>query len=427
MISSAPGPVRSGAGSLWSRAISEAFDQPSRPRRPASSFEDDDDRGFVARRGDVTTGQLAAGTVRPKLATVLGERLATGSRPGRRTDGARVALAIEGGGMRGAVSAGMSLALQELGLLDAFDAVYGASAGAITSAWLLSSRPEGLRGFSDPRFAKVLIRKRNLLRGRPMVDVERLVEQVYLHEFPLDYASVLSTPIELHPLATDIATGQVADLHAELADTHSLRLAIRASAALPVLAGRPITLGGRRYFDAGLAESVPFRQALRDGATHVLVLRSRPALVGERAARVTPSFGARFVASVALRRHPQALRATYLRRAARQVEDDRLLAEYDADFAPLGECVVGAIWPDPSLPSIGRLETDGALLEEAFETGRSAVYAAWDGAASTLAAASNVEPAAGAHAAGNGTLAAGLAAATNEVLSAGGAEAVLSA
>lgn len=323
----------------------------------------------------VTTGQLAAGTLRNRLASVLGERMATGSRPGARTDGARVALAIEGGGMRGAVSAGMALALHEAGLLDAFDAVYGASAGAITAAWLLSSGPEGLRGWSDPQFARVLIRKRNLLRGRPMVDVERLIEEVYLHEFPLDYASVLSTPIELHPLATDIATGAVADLFGELTDCHTLRLAIRASAALPVLAGAPITLGGRRFFDAGLAESVPFRQALRDGATHVLVLRSRAALVGARADRITPSLGARFVAGVALRRHPRQLRASYLCRAARGVDDDRVLAAYDADDSPLGESAVVAIRPDPSQPPIGRLETDGVLLQEAFEAGHRAVYA----------------------------------------------------
>jgi len=327
----------------------------------------------------VTTGAPAgttAGAGRDRLTGLLAARLAAGSRPGRRTDGARLALAIEGGGMRGSVSAGMALALQEFGLLDAFDAVYGASAGAISAAWLLSSRPEGLRGWVDPRFTRALIRKRNLLRGRPLVDVERLIEQIYIHEFPLDYASILATPIELHPLATDIATGEAADLHGELTDCHALRLAIRASAALPVLAGRPITLGGRRYFDAGLAESVPFRQALRDGATHVLVLRSRPAPTALASYPVGPSFGARFVARVALRRHPPQLRASYLCRAARLVDDDRVLAAYDTgDAAPLGACAVHSIRPDASAPPIGRLETNVPLLEKCFEIGHRAVHA----------------------------------------------------
>jgi predicted acylesterase/phospholipase RssA len=66
-----------------------------------------------------------------EVVRVLGERGRAGSRPGERSDGFRVALAVEGGGMRGTISAGMAFALDELGLVSAFDAVYGASAGAI--------------------------------------------------------------------------------------------------------------------------------------------------------------------------------------------------------------------------------------------------------------------------------------------------------
>jgi predicted acylesterase/phospholipase RssA len=72
---------------------------------------------------------------------VVAGRAGAGSRPAGRNDGLHVALAIEGGGMRGTVSAGMALALHELGLVPAFDAVYGASAGAISGAWLLGARP----------------------------------------------------------------------------------------------------------------------------------------------------------------------------------------------------------------------------------------------------------------------------------------------
>jgi len=76
----------------------------------------------------------------------LAARTRAASQPGARDDGLRIALAVEGGGMRGTISGGMALALHQLGLVPAFDAVYGASAGAISGAWLLSSRPEGLRG-----------------------------------------------------------------------------------------------------------------------------------------------------------------------------------------------------------------------------------------------------------------------------------------
>ena len=63
-----------------------------------------------------------------------------GSRAGERQDGIKIALAIEGGGMRGCVAAGMAAALSELGLLESFDAVYGASAGSLIGAYLLSGQ-----------------------------------------------------------------------------------------------------------------------------------------------------------------------------------------------------------------------------------------------------------------------------------------------
>src|ERR1041384_90412 len=68
---------------------------------------------------------------------LISRRHADGSRPGYRSDGHRIALAIEGGSSRGTYSSGMVMALEELGLTRCFDAVYGSSAGALNGAWLL--------------------------------------------------------------------------------------------------------------------------------------------------------------------------------------------------------------------------------------------------------------------------------------------------
>ena len=73
--------------------------------------------------------------VHPVMALIAG-RLAAGGRTGEADDQFRLALAVEGGGMRGTISAGMALGLHELGLTAVFDGVYGSSAGAITGAWL---------------------------------------------------------------------------------------------------------------------------------------------------------------------------------------------------------------------------------------------------------------------------------------------------
>src|SRR5580698_2773037 len=190
------------------------------------------------------------GAEQHEVLRLLTERTRAGSRG---KDGARVALAIEGGAMRGTISGGMALALHELGLTGAFDAVYGASAGAISGAWLLSSRPEGLRGWTEPSFAKELIRWRALLRRRPVVDIRALIEVVYQTRWPMDFESVLASAVEYHPLATDAATGASTDLRPLIGDPAELRLALRASASLPFLAGAPVRLRDRRFYDAGVA------------------------------------------------------------------------------------------------------------------------------------------------------------------------------
>jgi predicted patatin/cPLA2 family phospholipase len=59
-------------------------------------------------------------------------------------------------------------------------------------------------------------------------------------------------------------------------DREQLRQAVRASASLPRLGGEPPVFRVERMADGGLIEPIPFQTALRDGATHVLVLRSRP-------------------------------------------------------------------------------------------------------------------------------------------------------
>ncbi len=179
---------------------------------------------------------LAGPAASHEVLRALAARAREGSQPGARDDALRIALVIEGGGMRGILSGGMALALAELGLVPAFDAIYGASAGAITGAWLLS-RPEGLLGWSEPAYVRTLIRRTAPLRGRPLADVRALIEDLYQTTFPMDFAAVLASPVEFHPLATDAATGQSTDLYPFIGNEAELRLALRASAALPLLAG----------------------------------------------------------------------------------------------------------------------------------------------------------------------------------------------
>lgn len=198
-----------------------------------------------------------------------------GSRPGRRADGRRIALVIEGGGMRGVVSSGMTAALEQLGCRDAFDEVHGASAGAFNGAFLLAGQATYLtalyqHGFGDPVFTSV----RRVLRGRPVFDLDYVIGEVWRRQRPLDTDAILTSGIELHCTATDVDSAAIVDL-TDLRDGEEIRDAMRASARLPWLAGPPVPFRGRRWLDATIAEAIPVHVALTS-ATDALVLQTRP-------------------------------------------------------------------------------------------------------------------------------------------------------
>ena len=289
----------------------------------------------------------------------------------QRPEGARLALVVEGGGMRGAVSGGMALGLDELGLAGAFDAAYGSSAGTLNAMWLLSGRVrDGIPTWTDPRLVEELISRRRILGKRPIVDVETLVEKRYEQLSPGLFDAVLAARTELHPVATDVATGEPVDLHRHIADGPTLREAIRASAALPLIAGPPVAIDGARYLDAGLSAAIPFRAAFADGATHVLILRSRRQ--GELATSPT-GIGARVTTRMLARIDPAVARA-FLSRAEREGADEELLARHDRD--PKSTPHVLSVRPAPDSPVPGRLERDIAVVRGGLEAGRQAAYRA---------------------------------------------------
>lgn len=289
---------------------------------------------------------------------LVSRRHAEGSRPGFRTDGHRIALAIEGGSSRGTYSSGMVMALEELGLTRCFDAVYGSSAGALNGAWLLSGRAlTGMRGWWDPQIMRAVINPWRLLRGRPVIDTRYLVDTVYQDLTPMDFPAILANPVTYHPMATDAETGEPVDLRPYIRKVDDLKTALRATACMPVLAGKPVFLAGRRFVDGGVAEPLPFRTALANGATHVLVLRTRRAT--ERPTKP------RRVHNIVVPRALPGLRAVWVQQYPRDKADEQLLTELPT---------VMAIRPPTDAPTVSALERDTTLLRKAVMMGRQAVH-----------------------------------------------------
>lgn len=208
--------------------------------------------------------------------SVLKDRYESGSKPKHRDDDYRLAIVLEGGSSRAAYGGGMVAALEDYGLVNAFDAVYGASAGALNGAWLLCERSrENLHGWWVPESVKASVNFANLLKRQPVVDGDTILDDIYVNVTPMGFDEIVASDVEFHPVGTDADTGLSTDLASFITDTATLKQALKATTRVPLLSGKPVELGGRRFIDGGMAENVPVLTALQQGATHILVLRTK--------------------------------------------------------------------------------------------------------------------------------------------------------
>jgi predicted patatin/cPLA2 family phospholipase len=300
----------------------------------------------------------------PSLVDCLRARAARGG-PVPFDDGMRIALAIEGGGMRGVVSAGMVASLESAGLTDAFDAVYGSSAGAINGAYFLAGQAAfGATIYSENINNRAFIDFGRALRGRPIVDLDFLIDDVAVHRKALDVDRVLASRTPLHVIATDVATAQPAVLDG-FTDSRALLDALRAGARMPILAGPPVAFRERHYLDASLSEPIPAASAEAGGFTHVLVLLTRP----EGPDRQLSWFDRLYVVP-RLRAISPELARRYQDRFGPYAATLRALG---AGRGPAGRAVTMVV--RPTGPTVSKLERRAAVLVAAADRGRAAVQA----------------------------------------------------
>ncbi|MFI6344671.1 patatin-like phospholipase family protein [Streptomyces sp. NPDC050560] len=208
---------------------------------------------------------------------VLRARRDSGSLPGRRTDGAKVALAVEGGGMRGVISAAMLCELEDYGFKNAFDVVYGCSSGGINGAYFLAGETwYNLSIYYDDLTTKQFVDFSRALRRLPILGLDYAFDHVMEKSKPLDYEAAIGSDVDLAIPVTDVEALQTVVLR-DFASRDDLKTALRASAWLPIaVPGTARLTDGRRAVDGGVLTALPFRLAVREGCTHVLSLSTRP-------------------------------------------------------------------------------------------------------------------------------------------------------
>lgn len=326
----------------------------------------------------VTEGELAdmADEVWAKhhpVRQVMLDRRATHSKPGERDDDFKVGLAIEGGGIRGVVSAAMLTFLEDYGYADTFDEVYSCSSGSINAGYFLMRQtwfPLSIY-FDDLTTGEFLDFRRIIYRRAPM-DLDYIFNDVLVKRKPLDYEFLLKAKQRLHVMVTDVDALKPLDV-SDFRSPADLRSALMASAWLPLATKGATTFRGNRAIDGGVLQFHPFRAAVADNCTHILSLSTRP--IGPL--KVKLSLLNRIVARH-LERMRTGLGKEYTASMMRYMTEDKPFL-VRSRLHPEGSPAVLDLAPLPGTPEVNRHELDRALLLDGARSAYGSAYLALEG------------------------------------------------
>ena len=200
------------------------------------------------------------------------------------------ALALEGGGAKGAYQIGAWKALREAGVK--IDAVAGTSVGALNGALIVMGDLEKAEAiWENIRYSQVMDvddeTMSRLLKGDVKLDelddvALQMLEVVKKRGFdvtPLrewiaqvvDEKTVRESPTELFINTFSLSDGKLLELRAKDLPEGTLCDMLLASAYLPVF--RSEKLGGKRYADGGLRDVLPLHVLIEHGYRDILALR----------------------------------------------------------------------------------------------------------------------------------------------------------
>lgn len=338
-------------------------------------------------------------------------------------DGLKVALSIEGGGMRGCVSAGMVAAIYYLGLENSIDVVYGSSAGGVIGSYFVTRQLQwfGPEIYYDslPTAGRKFIQAKRLLRalgvgllnpllwkdfitkprfGKPVLNLDYLLKTTMQEAKPLDWEKFASQqakiPMKIVSSNLQDEKAMVMDMEkGDFSTLSELAKCMHASCLLPGIAGPMMNrdnssgeyvLGNNKkgvipLADALLYEPMPFRSAIEEGATHVVVLRTRPD--GTDVTGKSSLFERMIFNRFLKRKNKLPKILSYLKKGLHKMQYGRdviilneMAKDTDRDYNDTSKPHVVTVALPPGSPEVSRLETDRAAIFNGVRLGFARAY-----------------------------------------------------
>lgn len=179
------------------------------------------------------------------------------------------ALVVEGGAMRGIFTTGLLDEFLEH-KFNPFNFYCGVSAGALNiSAYLSGMKERNLKLYTDFATRSEFMSITRFLKGGHLLDMDWLWHMMERHS-KLDHQKVAQH--NFHVGVTDISKAQTFFTRAK-AETmdHILKI----SSTLPIYYRGFPKLNGQAMTDGGMADAIPVRHAIEQGAKQIMVVRSR--------------------------------------------------------------------------------------------------------------------------------------------------------
>ncbi len=185
-----------------------------------------------------------------------------------------IGLILEGGGMRGAFTAGVL----EVFLAEDinFKYVAGVSAGALTAmSYLSGQKRRNYNTFVDYATNDQYASVANLAKTGNIFNFDYILGDVVDELLPFDFNAFFSNDAEFLIGATHCETGRpVFFRKSQMKSKENLLTALRASSSLP-LVSKNVEIGGYDFLDGGIANPIPFEKSIADGNERNVVVLTR--------------------------------------------------------------------------------------------------------------------------------------------------------
>lgn len=265
----------------------------------------------------------------------------------------KTGLVLEGGALRGLFTAGVLDVMMENDVL--VDAVVGVSAGAVFGC-NFKSRQSGRTIRYNKKYCKNWRYGsfRSLLLTGDYYGADFCYRRIPEELDAFDAKTFRQTPMSFDVVATDIETGKAVYHRCETAMGEDLCW-MRASASMP-LASTPVEIGGRKYLDGGVADSIPLHYMESSGYPHSIVILTQPKGFVKGKNKLLP------LLRKVMKRYPQFIRAL----EARHENYNAMTAEIE-EKEKNGQLLV--IRPEAAL-HIGAASHDEEEMERVYQLGR---------------------------------------------------------